>query len=296
MSTRGTYQFEIHPNGNLVDNHTNVEKVRKLFTDGQIIRNCWGPGDPGDFDYGGWHCLCHLAAGSGAYKKNGSFVWAGIIHAQVEDRYLAALSSMGVGGEVLTVPLASAPAKSILGQANLLGYIEGTSAGHISARGVDDPPEAFNNWPRQVFDQPVGSGKDGGTIWEHWCTTRDLRPSNPVSDSVLRACVTLVSSLGGQFAAAVTRGRRSYNHPVHLCALVKAGFISREDALWDTSPIPIPPPAERLFQEARPVDSIRALQSLPWQKSGERAYFMFECEIGRWSRVDSVRSDLNLFN
>lgn len=180
-------------------------------------------------------------------------------------------------------------------QANLVGYVEGTSRGHISARNVQDPPDAFNFWPRQAFDSAVGSDDDGGTVWEHWCTTRDLRRSNPVGDSVLRAYLTLASTLGGEFVASVARGRRSYHHPVQLCALVTAGFIARTEALWDTTPCRIPRTAERLLQEARPTDSLKVVESMAWTPSGGRRYFMFSRRIRSWSDKSSVERDLNRF-
>ena len=294
MSVRGTYRFDIQDDGNIVDNTENIERARRLFRDGTIIGGQWGPGRQGDFVYGGWHCLCHLLAGSGAYQSNSGYLWAAITHAGDEDRYLATVTTREADGTARTVNLDSSEGRNLVELATLLGYVEGSSMGHISARNVQDPPNAFNSWPRQVFDQTAGSNASGGTVWEHWSTTRDLRRSDPIGDSVLRAYITLVSALGGKFVAAVARGRRTYNHPVQLCALVKAGFIAREEALWDTTPYRIPSDAERLLQEARPDDCLRAVESLSWTPSGGQRYFMFSRKINSWSDRRSVEYDLNL--
>jgi len=174
----------------------------------------------------------------------------------------------------------------------LLGYVEGTSEGHISARSIIDPPERFNGWKRQDFDRPAkGDKKEGGTVWEHWCTTRDLRPTNAVGDSVLRAYLTLVSFLGGEFVTLVIRGRRLYNHPDQLCALVKAGFVTREEALCDLRPSEIPRSAEDLFKEARPVDSLRAVEQLAWPAPPAHGYFMFKRAIKQFSDRSRVEAD-----
>lgn len=294
MPVRGTYQFDIQVNGNLVNSASNIERARRLFRDGVIISGLWGPGRPGDFVYGSWHCLCHLTAGAGVYQSGRGYLWVAITHVENNDKYLATVSAREMDGTVRTVELVSAEGRNLLDQAGLLGYVEGTSVGHISARNVQDPPGAFNGWPRQVFNQPVGSRRNGGTVWEHWCTTRDLRASNPIGDSVLRAYLALVSTLGGEFVAVVARGRRRYNHPDQLRALVKAGFITRKEALWDTTPYEIPRQAQRLFQEARPADCLTAIESLAWTHSGSRHYFMFRRRITSWCDKRSVESSLNL--
>jgi hypothetical protein len=293
MPTRGTYQFEVQANGNLVDKAGNIELARRLFRDGTIISGRWGPGQPGDFDYGSWHCLCHLAAGAGVYLLSDRYLWVSITHAGTSDKYVATVSTRETGGSVRVIELGSAEGSNLISRARLLGYVEGTSEGHILARNVQDPPEAFNGWPRQMFNQPVSSLRNGGTVWEHWCTTRDLRPSDPIGDSILKAYLTLVSTLGGQFTATVARGRRQYNHPDQLRALVRAGFIEREDALWDTMPYEIPREARRLLLEARPADNVEAIGSLPWTPSGDRRYFMFRRRISSWCDKRSVESSLD---
>jgi len=64
MTHRGTFGFWIRSDGRLADNDSNLELLRKLFRDGSIIRNKFGPGNPGDFSFGSWPILSHLAGGS----------------------------------------------------------------------------------------------------------------------------------------------------------------------------------------------------------------------------------------
>jgi len=296
MPGRGAYQFDVQNNGNLLDNRENVERARTLFNDGDIISNSWGPGrDQSDFKYGGWHSLCHLAAGAGVYRLNNKYRWVAITHAGTEDVYRATVSSLEADATVKNVHLDADQGRNLIGQAELIGFVEGTSRGHILARGIQDPPQAFNRWPRQTYDYDAGSNSSGGTVWEHWCTTRDIRSSHPIGDSVLKAYVSLVSTLGGQFVACVARGRRSYNHPVQLCALVKAGFITKQDAMWDTMPYPISAAAESKFQEARPADSLQAVAKLSWDMTGGKRYYMFNRKIDSWSIKANVEVDLRQF-
>jgi hypothetical protein len=293
---RGSYGFEVQFFGNLIDSVETLERARVLFRDGVIISQRWGPGNQGDFDNGGWHSLCHLAAASGVFKSGSGFLWAGITHAGTTDRYLATLSFRETSGNLKTIEMGSAEGRDLLGRAVLVGYVEGTSEGHVSARTVRDSPGRFNGWRRQEFDRPAeGDKSEGGTVWEHWCATRDLRSSDSVGDSVLRAYMTLVSVLGGEFVAAVIRGRRKYNHPEQLCALVKAGFVARDEALRDMKPREIPPAEECLFKEARPADSLRAVEKLAWPNPPERYYYMFKRAIKSFSKRTSVESDLRSF-
>lgn len=286
MPRRGTYQFEVTGDGHLVDNDDNLERLRKLFRDGDIIGGAWGPGNDGDFDEGSWHILCHLAGGSGVYRRPAGLAWVSITYAGTADRYEATVTADG-----RTLRLGTPAGDAALDGATLIGYLEGTSEGHVLARDVHDPAGSFNGWLRQAFDQDVTSTDEGGNVWEHWCPTRDLRPTNAVGDSLLRAWLCLVSRLGGQFVAAVARGRRGHDHPTQLCALVKAGVCTREDALWDATPSPIPPDAQALLYEQRPVDSLAAAAKLAWV-DGARRYFMFRRGIGEWSTRAYVERDL----
>lgn len=289
---RGTYQFDVYDNGNIINNEANLDRLCKLFRDGEIIGGKWGPGRPGDFDNGSWHILCHLAAGSGVYINGNNYLWVSITHAGDKDEYSATVSTKN-GDSIRRVPLNSAEGYDLIASSKILGYIEGSSQGHILARNIQDPPTAFNSWPRQYFDRDVDSPNNGGTVWELWCPTRDIRKSCAVGYSVLSAYLALVSTLGGKFVAAVARGRRSHEHPRQLCALVKAGFISHEEALWDTMPKPITPDAERFFKEAKPEFSLQALEKIQWDTSGELYYYMFKRKIDSWSKARDVKDDLN---
>ena len=64
-----------------------------------------------------------------------------------------------------------------------------------------------------------------------------------------------------------------------------------EDAIWDTTPEPIPQGVQDLLYEARPPDALTASESLPFTAGGQR-YFMFSRAIGEWSRALDVRRDL----
>lgn len=287
---RGTYDFEVDDSGTLVDNDVNMEKLRMLFRDEHIISGDWGPGDPGDFNHGSWHILCHLAGGSGVLNTAHGRAWCGITHVAEIDRYEATVTHR-FEETIRTVPLASADGTTIVTGATCLGFIEGTSLGHITARGANDADTAFNGWPRQRFDRDVADIEDGGTVWEHWSTTRDIRVSSVIGTSVLRAWLALVACLGGRFVAAIARGRREHSHPKQLVALVRSGVLSEDDAMWDVVPDSIPKCEQDILYEARPADSLAAAEALSFT-SGQQRYFMFERRIAKWSSATSVKSDL----
>jgi hypothetical protein len=116
---RGSYGFEVLPSGNLTDNTDNLERARALFCDGAIISQKWGPGEPGDFDNGGWHSLCHLAAAAGVFKSDSTFMWVGITHAGSVDRYLATVSFLESSNNAKAVELRSAEGRSFLANVTL---------------------------------------------------------------------------------------------------------------------------------------------------------------------------------
>ena len=182
-------------------------------------------------------------------------------HDPARDEYYGSVT-VDEGAGAVTHRLDSAEGRALVSGSELLGFVEGNSVGRISARGVTDPPDRFNTWRRQTFNRPVTSTRDGGKVWEHWCTVRDIRPSHRIGSSVLRAYVSLVSALGGRFVPCVTRGRRSYGHPVQLCAMVKSGLTSEASATWDVKPSKIPAPAERKFLEATPRDCLAGAATL----------------------------------
>ena len=183
----------------------------------------------------------------------------------------------------MTVALASVEAERLLADSLLLGFVEGTSEGHISATGVRDPPDRFGPpWVRQNYDQPAGSTGQGGRVWEHWCTSRDLAPDSMLSVSLLTAYLQLCNEAGDRFAPTVARGRAEHGHPDQLKALIQAGFTTDASATWATTPRPIPRDAELLLHEATPAAALRALRSLAWPDA-EPAYFMYQRRIGSWA-------------
>ena len=292
MPTRGSYAFDINDDGALADSVANLDKLRTLFRDDAIIRGNWGPGNYGDFDDGSWHILCHLAGGSGVLSTASGRAWCGITHAPANDTYQATVTYLE-NNAATTVPLKASDGTALAVGAERLGFVEGASVGHISARGVTDADGAFNGWPRQSFDHDALSDEDGGPVWEHWSTTRDIRSSSAIGSSVLEAYLTLVSCLGGRFVAAVARGRREHSHPRQLAALVESGLLTTAEATWDVMPDPIPRAAQNLLYEARPADALAASELLPFTTRTQR-YFMFQRRIRRWSTVASVKLDLGI--
>lgn len=286
---RGTFYFQTAGDG-ILDTAGNVEALRRLWLDRTLIHDDdLGPGDDGDFDNGAWHVSCHVAGAAGVRRaRDGRLLWLEISHNPGRDEYFASVTADK------THPLDSSEGRALVEGSTLLGFVEGNSTGHISARGVNDPPTRFNKWQRQSFDRAVDSAEDGGKVWEHWCTLRDIRPAQPVAASVLRAYVALMAALGDRFVAAVARGRRDYHHPRQLCALVRAGVTTEAAATWDVSPIAIPSDIERHLLEAKPVLAAKAIAALSWNDNAH-SYYMFERRIARWSTASAVRRDLRTF-
>ena len=223
-----------------------------------------GPGDRGDFDRGAWHVACHLAGAGGVRRSpDGSTLWLEISHRGERDEYYASVTRRAAG-RIETVPIESGEGRRLLRNSTLLGFVEGNSTGRVSARGVADPPDRFNGWRRQDFDQPVDETQDGGKVWEHWCTLRDIRETHAIGTSMLGAYVALSAALGDRFIPTIARGRRDYGHPVQLAASVYAGLTSRESALWDTTPVAIPAEAALLLLESDPARAFDAIERLDW--------------------------------
>jgi hypothetical protein len=293
-TTRGSLQFQITPDCDLQNSATNVRLLRQLWADRSLIHgDDLGPGDAGDFDHGAWHSSCHLLGAGGVRRvADGRVIWLEITHDPVRDLYFSS-ATVRESSRIRTVPLDSAEGRDLLDRSSLLGFVEGNSTGRTSSRRSFDAPDRFNLWRRQDFDQPLTSTAEGGKVWEHWCTLRDLRPSNRVGLSALTAFVSLAAALGDRFAATVIRGRREYGHPQQLCALVHAGFVDAESATWDTTPVGLPAAVESLILEADPARALDAVEQLDWAKAPR--YYMFARKLKSWSTARQVRADLKKF-
>ena len=295
-ATRGSLGFQVDDSGNLLNLAANVNLLRRLWFERTLIGGeDLGPGDPGDFDFGAWHSSCHLlGAGGVCQTADGQLLWLEVGHAGVRDEYVATLTIRENTG-IKTCFLDSAEGRSILAGAIVRGFVEGNSLGRVSARICTDLPDLFNLWRRQDFDQPVTSELEGGKVWEHWCTLRDLRSSNRIGLTAIAAYVSLVSTLGDQFAPAVLRGRRDYGHPVQLAAMVHAGFIASSSATMDLNPKGIPINTESYFLEACPKQSLVGAENLTWPDKGI-AYYMFRRKIKSWSKSNQVKEDIKQFS
>ena len=292
---RGAFHFEVAPNGDLENTALNVEMLRSLFLHPALIDgDDLGPGNRGDFDHGAWHVACHIAGAGGVRRHaNGSLMWLEISHRRTTDAYCATVT-LRREKAIETLAIDSAEGREALAGSKLVGFVEGTSLGRTSARGVLDPPNRFNLWRRQDFDQPVGSVGDGGKVWEHWCTLRDIRPSHWIGTSMLTAFVSLAAALGDRFIPTVARGRREYGHPRQVAAFVYAGLTAESSALWDTKPIAIPTAAIPVLQESDPLRTLEAIEPFPWTEPLPQ-YFMFERKIAGWSTAGQVATDLKGF-
>ncbi|HKB06091.1 MAG TPA: hypothetical protein VKD90_28105 [Gemmataceae bacterium] len=293
-TTRGALGFQVTPAGDLLNSATNVQLLCRLWADRTLIKgDDLGPGDPGDFDFGAWHSSCHLLGAGGVRKAaDGRTLWLEVSHHPLRDEYYASVTAHDSAAP-RTFALDSADGRALVEGSTLLGFVEGNSTGRTSARHVTDGPDRFNLWRRQDFDQPIASPLEGGKVWEHWCTLRDLRASNRVGLSAVTAYVSLVAALGDRFAAAVARGRRDYGHPQQLCALVHAGFVGADAATWETTPAGVPAVVESLFLEADPAHALTAAEKLEWAKAPR--YFMFARKLASWSPAKTVKADLKKF-
>jgi hypothetical protein len=290
---RGAFRFETTATGDLANSAANVETLRSLFLDRFLVAgDDIGPGDRGDFDRGAWHVACHIAGAGGVRRhRGGGLMWLEISHRGTPDEYFATVTTRR-DGRIRTVGIDTADGRDLLKDSALVGFVEGTSLGRVSARGVLDAPDRFNSWRRQDFDHPPGSPDDGGKVWEHWCTLRDIRASDRIGTSMLSALIALASALGDRFFATVTRGRREYGHPVQLAAMVYAGLVDKASALWDTGPAPIPAGAGVALEEADPAVALAAIEQLAWS---DPQYYMFSRKISGWSAATQVAADLEGF-
>ena len=284
--------FERSAHGSLLPGKSNTALLREVLLDRRLIQgDQLGPGDPGDFDHGAWHVACHLTAAAVVFSHpDHDFVWLEVSHDAKADRYFASASLRLNKNPIATFPLLSESMAQVMARSTLLGFVEGTSQGRISAREISpDPGGRFNVSSRHEYDRQPGEEHDGGKVWEHWCISRDLRPDNPWSESLLDAYVALVSWSGDLFVAAVARGRTSYSHPLQLAALVRYQFISREAAGHPFAPRAIPPSLEAEFQHADPARSLRAAEQLVWNGAAP-AYHMFARRLTSFAPPASFHS------
>src|SRR4030067_2310560 len=139
MTRRGSYGFEVRSDGRLADNDFNLGLLRKLFRDGAIVQNKFGPGNPGDFNHGSWHILCHLAGGSAVIELAGRKAWIGITHKGFPDVYEAAIVFRG-SGSICVRGLKTEAGKAAAAKSEALGLIQGTSPRPRSPRQHPDSP------------------------------------------------------------------------------------------------------------------------------------------------------------
>ena len=282
MRLRGTYNFEVDDFGNILHSQNNVELLRKLWLDRDLIKaNELGPGDNDEFKNGTWHIACHLVAASCVRKTNeGKILLLEILFNNTDNIYYPALT-IRENGNIISLNSNSESAKNYIRNSKLLGFIEGNSEGKISASGVKDSPNSFAGNPRQNYDQVPGSKNEGGKVWEHWSTTRDIRSTSVIGSSVIDSYIAFVSVCGDKFVSTISRGRKAYFHPQQLKAMIKAGFVSLESANWNIKPLLIPLEINLLLQEARSESSYQAIEKLDW--SDPPKYYMFARSIDGWN-------------
>jgi hypothetical protein len=269
--------FQVDERGAVIANDANVDALRNLWSS----RPAGMPVGPGVSDTGAWHVACHLlAAGCVRRTSGGELLWLEISHVPTNDTYAATVTH-GAAGEATTVPLSTSEAHQLLQDSSLVGFVEGTSEGHITARGVQDPPGRFGPWARQNYDRPAGDPGQGGRVWEHWCTTRDLAPDSQFSRALLTAYLQLCNAAGDLFAPTVARGRVDYGPPEQLNAMIDAGFTTQASASWATTPRQVEAEAELLLEEATAKDALQAIQRLSW--ADEPIYFMYARRISQWA-------------
>jgi len=274
-----SYSFEKNRIGRLIDNDRNLKEMQRLFLDWDIINNQGGPGTSRN-DNGGWHCLCHLvAAGVACIDDNENYGWMEIGYDNRLGGYLPILAFEERGTAQIS-PLNTQEGRQKAASFKIWAYIEGNSKGRISAKNVIDSPQL--TWRRQKYDHSPTDllNRDGGKVWEHWCTTRDMKDPNGNGVKVLKAYLTLLSLVGGELGATVLRGRGQYGHPTHLRACVSSGLFTKEEATWNITPTEISSAVQRLLYEAEPKMSLQAIKQLA--RSANKAYFMFKRSIRDW--------------
>jgi hypothetical protein len=289
LKTRGTYNFEFDEQDKILPNEVNFHKLRTMFLDRNLINGEFlGPGDKGDFDFGSWHILCHLTAACAVFKKSNSYIWTEISHIPFIDKYTATVTIDSKREAISTFPLYSTAGQEIVQGSELIGFVEGSSFGHISARDSQDDPKDFNNNLRQEYDNDVSSIKEGGRVWEHWVVTRNISELSHVGSSILLAYLEMLSICGGIYTGIVGRGRVDYHHPQQLKALEIAGLIKIEEALLDIMPKPIAQTLALKIYTANPKICIETIKYLPWDIN-KISYFMFQRKINNWNTKENFK-------
>src|SRR3989338_2116955 len=255
------------------------------------------PAQPGSFSYtrpkenGSWHVLCHLAGASALFQSSEKLPgWAGITYDEPSNSYVATFSYYE-GKKARTAALNSDEARRVMTGYVLRGYVEGASQGHILNRKANDPGDPQKVDRRQDYDQPATSAKDGGQVWEHWVTTRDIAAPNALGAGLLRSYLRLVALLGGRYCGTVARGRfdQAYGHVIQLCAMAKAGFIAPQDALWDVEPVTIPQEVQTVLYEANPESFFQGASLLLEAAQAQESYYMYKRKIANFVSASSLR-------
>ncbi len=265
------------------------EKFRKLLLDWRAIEGDGGPGTQRD-RRGAWHLFCHLAAAGALFRiTSGGSAWVGVLFNRDTNRYFAAVCT-DINGRQSVLRLQSLAARELLASGQCCAYLEGASRGHILDRSANDAGDPNTDDRRQDYDQRIDSSKDGGPVWEMWTVSRDIRPISPLGTSVVQAYGELLEVLGGKFAAIVARGRMEpeYGHMRQMCAMIDAGFITKNDALSDIDAIAIPHHVEQRLMNATP-QAFATSARLLLRKQRPLCYFMYGRKLSSFAPASLLR-------
>lgn len=283
MRTLMGYNFQRDAQGRLLETGKNLQEMQKLFLDWDIIEGDGGEGTkPGDG--GAWHGVCHLvAAGAVGLQKSGDLVWFEVGWNQDKSQYRTL--AVRQDDQSFHIEDITGCGASWADRVRIVAYVEGNSCGAISHKEAKDRGNSDRDDRRQDYNRyPLDFESNGGKVWEHWCTTRDIKSVKGLGCQVLRAYLTLLAVAGAELAATALRGRPYCGHPKQLKACVKAGLATERDASWLGLPEPMPVNAQILFQYSDPLTSLAACQRLPTAK-GKKKYFMFQRCIHLWQRI-----------
>lgn len=286
MQRRGSYGFDVNAAGSITCCARNAQLLRRLLVDWSIIDGDGGPGTESN-GIGAWHLFCHLAAGAAIFRS--PTAWAGLTYDARRRSYSATLCCKTRTG-IATCPIVAPQAARLLRRAEWAGYVEGASHGRILHRGARDRGDPSTTDRRQDYDRDPDSTADGGPVWELWSASRDICTPGRPGYAIVRACVELISVLGGSFAGTIARGRAEpeYGHLRQMCAMIDAGLISVKDALRDTQPVVIPQRAEKILMDATPTAFARAAAELGRLRRTP-AYYMYRRKITSFASASLLR-------